>query len=82
MKIKFISIFSFLLLLTISTGLFAQKKISNQPTQLITNVQLIDGTGKPAYSASVRMQGKKIMQVGQLRAGNRWAWPCVSAWFH
>ena len=68
MKIKFISIFSFLLLLTISTGLFAQKKISNQPTQLITNVQLIDGTGKPAYSASVRMQGKKIMQVGQLKA--------------
>jgi len=69
MKTKSLSFFSFLLLLIITTQLFAQKNISTQPTQLITNVQLIDGTGKPAYSASVRIQGKKIIQVGQLKAG-------------
>ena len=67
MKTKFLSVFSFLLL-TITTQLFAQKNSSTQPTQLITNVQLIDGTGKPAYSASVRIQGKKIIQVGALKA--------------
>jgi len=67
MKTKFLSVFSFLLL-TITTQLFAQKNSSTQPTQFITNVQLIDGTGKPAYSASVRIQGKKIIQVGALKA--------------
>jgi len=70
MKTKFINIFSFLLLLTITTSLFAQEKNRvNSKTQLITHVQLIDGTGKPAYSASVRIQGKKIIEVGQLKAG-------------
>ena len=68
MKTKFLSFFSFLLL-TITTPLFAQKNRSTQPTLLITNVQLIDGTGKPAYKASVRIQGKKIMELGQLKAG-------------
>lgn len=68
MNTKFISLFSFLLLVTISTELFAQKNSSTEPTQFITNVQLIDGTGKPAYSASVRIQGKKIIQVGALKA--------------
>ena len=69
MKTKFLSFFSFLLLI-ITTQLFAQEKNSaNSKTQLITNVQLIDGTGKPAYSASVRIQGKKIMELGQLKAG-------------
>ena len=68
MKTKFLSFFSFLLL-TITTPLFAQKNRRTQPTLLITNVQLIDGTGKPAYKASVRIQGKKIMELGQLKAG-------------
>ena len=70
MKKKFLSVFSFLLLVTITSSLFAQEKnIANSKTQLITNIQLIDGTGKPAYKASVRIQGKKIMEVGQLKAG-------------
>jgi len=67
MKTKLLRLFSFLLLI-ITTPLFAQKNSSTQPTQLITNLQLIDGTGKPAYSASVRIQGKKIIQIGQLKA--------------
>jgi N-acyl-D-aspartate/D-glutamate deacylase len=67
MKTKLLRLFSFLLL-TITTPLFAQKNSSTQPTQFITNVQLIDGTGKPAYSASVRLQGKKIIEVGALKA--------------
>ncbi|NQW79340.1 MAG: hypothetical protein HQ449_08470, partial [Chitinophagaceae bacterium] len=52
MKTKFLCVFSFLLLVTITKTLFAQEKnTANQNTQLITNVQLIDGTGKPAYKA-------------------------------
>ena len=34
--------------------------------QLIQHVQLVDGTGKPAYSASVRISGNKIAAIGQL----------------
>jgi len=37
-------------------------------TFLITNVQLIDGTGTPARNASVRMEGEKIIAVGNLHA--------------
>ena len=70
MKTKNSSVFSLLLLVTITSSLFAQEKnTANPKTQLITNVQLIDGTGKPAYRASVRIQGKKIMELGQLKAG-------------
>jgi len=70
MKTKFLNFFSFLLLVIITSSLFAQEKnTANQKTELITNVQLIDGTGKPAYRASVRIQGKKIIGVGQLKAG-------------
>ncbi|MEY4919786.1 MAG: hypothetical protein RLZZ431_968 [Bacteroidota bacterium] len=70
MKTKNSTVFSLLLLVTITSSLFAQEKnTANQNTQLITNIQLIDGTGKPAYSASVRIQGKKIMELGQLKAG-------------
>ena len=70
MKAKFLSFFSFLLIVTITTTLFAQEKnTANSKTQLIINVQIIDGTGKPAYKASVRIQGKKIMELGQLKAG-------------
>ena len=63
MKNKLCSIFSILFLLFITDQLTAQKKLSTSPTLFITNIQLIDGTGKPAYSASVRIQGNKILQV-------------------
>lgn len=33
---------------------------------LIKNIQLMDGTGTPARNASVRVQGKKIIEVGKL----------------
>ena len=36
--------------------------------QLITNVQLIDGTGKPAYKTSVRINGNRIGEIGKLTA--------------
>lgn len=38
------------------------------PTFLITHVQLIDGTATPARNASVRVEGKKIINVGNLHA--------------
>jgi len=66
MKIKLISYLAFLFVLT--SRLHAQNKNAvDQKTQLITHVNLIDGTGKPAYNASVRLQGNKIIQVGQLK---------------
>ena len=68
MKNKLCLIFSILFLLFITDQLTAQKKLSTSPTLFITNIQLIDGTGKPAYSASVRIQGNKILQVGSLKA--------------
>jgi N-acyl-D-amino-acid deacylase len=40
------------------------------PTVLIKHVQLIDGTGIAARSASVRIEGKKIIAVGNLTAFN------------
>ena len=52
-------ILSLFLCLSIAT-LYAQK------TQFITNIQLIDGTGIPARKASVRIQGNKIVAVGDL----------------
>lgn len=36
------------------------------PTLLIKNIQLIDGTGSKAKIASVRIQGKRILSVGNL----------------
>jgi N-acyl-D-aspartate/D-glutamate deacylase len=36
--------------------------------QLITNVQLIDGTGKPAYKTSIRINGDRIAEIGKLNA--------------
>ena len=41
-------------------------KLVKEKTQLITHVQLIDGTGKPAKDAAVRIQGNKIIQIGSL----------------
>jgi N-acyl-D-aspartate/D-glutamate deacylase/CubicO group peptidase (beta-lactamase class C family) len=37
------------------------------PTQLITNALLIDGTGIPGRKAAVRIEGNKILAVGNLK---------------
>ncbi len=34
--------------------------------QLIQHIKLVDGTGKPAYNASVRIIGNKIGEIGEL----------------
>ena len=39
-----------------------------KPTILIKNIRLIDGTGAPAYAASVRLQGNKIIAIGKFMA--------------
>ena len=38
-----------------------------QQGTIITNIQLVDGTGKPAVNASVRIVGNKIMAIGNLK---------------
>lgn len=37
------------------------------PTTLIQNIVLMDGTGTPARNAAVRIEGKKIIAVGNLK---------------
>ena len=37
-------------------------------TQLITNVQIIDGTGDPSYRGSVRIKDNRIWEIGELSA--------------
>lgn len=54
--------FTYLSILLISVALHAK------PTVLIKNVRLIDGTGSPAYPASVRIQGNKIIAIGALKS--------------
>ncbi|MCA6460989.1 MAG: D-aminoacylase [Chitinophagaceae bacterium] len=41
---------------------------SQEKTTLITRVKIIDGTGIPAYAASVRIKGNRIQEVGNLKA--------------
>lgn len=62
--------------LSSGTNGFANRVVSNfiegQPMQIpstfiITNVQLIDGSGTPAKKASVRVQGRRILAVGNLQ---------------
>ena len=38
-----------------------------QSGTIITNIQLVDGTGKPAVNASVRIVGNKIVAIGHLK---------------
>ena len=38
-----------------------------QPATIITNIQLVDGTGKPAFKASVKIIGNKIVAIGDLK---------------
>ena len=54
--------FTYLSILLISVALHAK------PTVLIKNIRLIDGTGSPAYPASVRIQGNKIIAIGVLKS--------------
>jgi N-acyl-D-aspartate/D-glutamate deacylase len=39
-----------------------------QPGTIITNIQLVDGTGKPAFKASVKIVGNKIVAIGDLKS--------------
>jgi N-acyl-D-aspartate/D-glutamate deacylase len=57
---KYFLIFS-VLILTVSV-------YAAPPTKLIINVWVIDGSGTPARKASVRVQGNKIIAVGNLQA--------------
>ncbi|NDA60728.1 MAG: D-aminoacylase [Chitinophagia bacterium] len=41
--------------------------VAQNNTTLITDVRIIDGTGIPAYSGSVRIQGTRIVAVGNLQ---------------
>jgi len=67
MKSKLVYHFSFSIVLLGCLPLAAQNnKLAKEKTQLITHVQLIDGTGKPAKDAAVRIQGNKIIQIGSL----------------
>ncbi len=67
MKSKLVHYFSLLIVLMGCLTLSAQNhKLIKEETQLITHVQLIDGTGKPAVNAAVRIQGNKIIQIGAL----------------
>jgi N-acyl-D-aspartate/D-glutamate deacylase len=67
MKSKMVHRFSLLIVLLGCLTLSAQNnKLIKEKTQLITHVQLIDGTGKPAVDAAVRIQGNKIIQIGTL----------------
>ncbi len=54
-------------LLVFSLLIFTVSVCAAPPTKLITNVWVIDGTGTPARKASVRIQGNKIIAVGNLQ---------------
>lgn len=46
------------------------EKIQLPQTQLITNVQLVDGSGSPARRAAVRMMDDQIWEIGDLQPFN------------
>ena len=46
----------------------AQPGTKPAPTHLITNIQLVDGTGIPARNAAVRLRADTILEVGSLTA--------------
>jgi N-acyl-D-aspartate/D-glutamate deacylase len=54
------------LILTILVS-FSFVSRSQEKTTLITRVQIIDGTGIPAYAASLRIKGNRILEVGNLK---------------
>lgn len=51
--------------------IFENKPVNIQPTFLITNVKVIDGTGVPARNASVRVENNTILAVGDLKPFDR-----------
>jgi N-acyl-D-amino-acid deacylase len=38
------------------------------PSTLITNATVVDGSGQPRFTADVRLEGDRIVEVGELRA--------------
>ena len=59
----------FILTVLIYLNVAAQEiKNTVEPSSLITNVQVIDGTGTPGRKASVRFSGNKIIEIGELKA--------------
>ncbi len=54
-----------LILILFSVGL--NLSLIAQSGTIITNIQLVDGTGKPAMNASVRIVGNKIVAIGDLK---------------
>jgi N-acyl-D-amino-acid deacylase len=53
--------------LRVVDGLFDGKALVLPKTQLIRNVQVIDGTGAPAYLAAVRIKDQRIHDIGDLQ---------------
>ncbi len=54
--------------LRVVDGLFDGKPLILPKTQLIRNVKVVDGTGAPAYLASVRIKDQRIWDIGELQA--------------
>ena len=46
--------------------LLASCSPSSEPTTLIRNVTIVDGTGAPAFAGAVRLEGDRIVAVGEL----------------
>ncbi|MBU7576879.1 MAG: serine hydrolase [Flavihumibacter sp.] len=46
---------------------FNGNPVTVKPTRIITNVKVVDGTGTPARNAAVRLEGDKILAVGELQ---------------
>ncbi|MEI6266203.1 MAG: serine hydrolase [Sphingobacteriia bacterium] len=51
---------------TVINEIFANQTPSIPNTQLINNVQIIDGTGLPAKKGAVRLSNDKILEIGNL----------------
>ena len=46
---------------------FNGNPVTIKPTRIITNVKVVDGTGTPARIAAVRLEGDRILAVGDLQ---------------
>lgn len=51
----------------IARAVFEGRQYNIPAMQLIKNVKVIDGTGTPARSASVRIEGNRIKEIGDLK---------------
>jgi N-acyl-D-amino-acid deacylase len=56
-----------LLLFVQFLSIFCGAQSAKSPTTLIKNIELIDGTGTPSRRAAVRLEGEKIIAVGDLQ---------------